>query len=599
MLSPAITTEALSIGTSGMSQPSQSDPILLEDVLFVITDVETTGLSAERNRITEVAAVHLRGGDIVQEFRTLVNPEQFIPPEIQKMTGISNAVAFNAEKGDVVYPGVREWFLEGAIFVAHNVGFDYEFLQASFRRFNVQPLDHAKLCTARLGRRLLPERRSWSLANLTARLGIRIRGHHQALGDAHATARVLMELLDIAAEEHHCETLADLLSLQYRTMGAFREISPQLRAMQESAAALSDRPGVYRMLDRRGETLYVGKAKSLRDRTASYFRSGALHTKKITEMVRRVRKIEVEETGSELGALLRESHLIKQLQPKYNTMQKRYRRYAFLRLDVHDRFPRVDYASEIESDGAEYFGPFTSRYSVESMIDTINHAFALRECAGSIVPNKDFVPCFYQQIGRCGAPCANMQSDEEYRSEVERVRRFLSGSETGIVALLEAKMVAAAERLEFEEAAMLRNRVDELRRLFQSQERLVNSVNYNNVAIILPAATGRDRELFLVRYGRLAAQIIVGSRTPVVRLRRLVESTWFDGAVAPSHCRKGEIDEIRIISGYLHQRRSEGVFLWVQGTEGVDDVLESITRELRPARLRGAVQEMTSEIIEG
>src|SRR5207248_619148 len=126
-------------------------------------------------------------------------------------------------------------------------------------------------------------------------------------------------------------------------------------------SALPSTPGVYRMYDRRHELLYVGKAKNIRERVGSYFRTGAEHPTKIRELVRRVRTIEHEETGSELGALLLESRQIKANQPRYNTLQKRIRRFPFVRIDTRELFPRVEIAMEIEADGAEYFGPFNGR----------------------------------------------------------------------------------------------------------------------------------------------------------------------------------------------------------------------------------------------
>ena len=548
----------------------------LADATFVVVDIETTGLSPEKNRITEVACVLVRGGEIVGEQRTLVNPEQFIPHAIQKMTGITSAMAFAAPKGGEIFPEIRGWLPDDAIFVAHNVGFDFNFLQNSFRRHGVREMSQPRVCTARLARRILPAQRSWALQHLAAHFGIKVRDRHSALGDAHATAQALIQMLDILQEEHDCETVDDLLTLQYRTMGNFKEQPRHIKALEPVLAALPSAPGVYRMLDTRGEVLYIGKAKSLRERVRSYFAHGAIHTSKIREMVGRVRKIEVEETGSELGALLRESRLIKEYQPKYNTLQKRYKRYAFLKMDTNQPFPRVDFALEIEPDGAEYFGPFRNRSAVESMIETINQAFGLRECVGPIEPNEAIVPCFYHQIHRCGAPCSGLQSPGQYALEVERVRGFLSGADSGIISILEGRMVRHAEALEFEEAAELRNRIAELRRIFKREERIADSVNSNNVLIVLPAAEQGKREIFLVRFGRLAAQVVVGSRTPEVKLRKLIERHYFDGAVAPAHCRREEIDEIKIIASYLYQYRDVGRFIYVEPGEDVGAVLDRL-----------------------
>ncbi len=556
----------------------------LGNTTFIVTDVETTGLSPERNRITEVACVLVRGGEIVGEHAMLINPEQAIPQTIQQMTGITNAMVFGAPKGDAAFPDVRSWMPDDGVFTAHNVSFDFNFLQNSFHRHRVPGLVQRKLCTARLARRVLPAQKSWALQHLAAHFGIRIRGRHRAMGDALATAKALIELLDLLQEEHACETADDVLSIQYRTIDGFKEPPRNVRALEPTLAALPARPGVYRMLDSRGRVLYVGKAKSLRERVTTYFRAGSIHTRKIEEMVARVRSVEIEETGSELGALLRESRLIKDLQPKYNTLQKRYRRYAFLRIDRADPFPRVDTALEIEPDGAEYFGPFRTRTDAAALIDTINHAFGLRECTGAISPDAGNQPCFYHQIKRCAAPCAAMQSAPEYLAEVDRVRGFLSGSETGIIGLLERRMEAHAEALEFELAAEVRNRIEDLRRIFRREERIADSVNSNNVVIVLPAARRDEQEIFMVRFGRLAAQVVVGANWSEPEIRDLIERHYFDGSVAPAHCRREEIDEIRIIACYLHQHRGASTFMQVEPHDTLDTVSERVLYTLRMAQ---------------
>src|SRR5207302_8712085 len=146
--------------------------------------------SPDRNRITEVACVFVEGMRIVDEKRTLVNPEQFIPAMITQMTGISNAMVVTAPRGGEIFPAVREWFRDASIFAAHNATFDFGFLQQSFRRHQIDELTQPKLCTVRLTKRLVPGKRGYSLAHVAAHFGIKIQGRHSALGDARATAQV-------------------------------------------------------------------------------------------------------------------------------------------------------------------------------------------------------------------------------------------------------------------------------------------------------------------------------------------------------------------------------------------------------------------------
>lgn len=551
----------------------------LRDTTFIVTDVETTGRSAAQNRITEVACVWVADGEIVDEKSTLVNPEQFIPQEIQQMTGITNAMVLEAPSGPEIYPEIRRWFSGDGVFTAHNATFDFNFLQQSFNRYGQQGLDPRTLCTLRMSRRLLPSHRGFSLHKLAAYFGIRIKNRHRAMGDAFATARILITLLEMAEEAHGCETVDDLLRLQFRPTAAFRQKPRKQSSADTAARDLPHVPGVYKMLGRGDELLYVGKAKDLRDRVGSYFRPGADHTPKIRELVRRIKRVEVEETGSELGALLLESRLIKEHQPKYNTAGKRLRRYGFVRLDLADEFPRVEYAPAVLPDGAEYYGPFRNRDAAEMLVETIDHLFKLRECKETLAPRSEAVPCFYHQIYRCAAPCALQQTSAEYREEVERVRQALSGSEEGIIGRLSERMELHAMNLEFEDAAALRDRIAELRRVFVWKRRVAESVNTNNLLLVLPAPDPAYRELFLIRFGRLARQVIIGRRFPEATIRKGLESVYFNGESVPPQFDRIEIDEIRIIAGYLRRRKDEGNVLHIRG----EDTVESLIQRIREA----------------
>lgn len=552
----------------------------LEQARFVVTDVETTGLSPDRHRITEVACVSLVAGEVFDEHKTLVNPEQHIPTQIQRMTGISNAMAFAAEPGAVLFPQIRDWFTAADVLVAHNAPFDVSFLQASFRRHGVNPLDLPTLCTARLARRLLPPRKGWSLADLAAYLGIRIRNRHRALGDAQATALVLAELIERAVEERACETVADLIALQNRSLRRYKDLPATLVAMQRATHELPATPGVYRFLDRRGNVLYVGKARSLRDRASSYFRAGATHTKRIAEMVRRARRVEYDETGSELAALLLESRLIKELQPSHNTLEKRYRRSAFLRLDLADSCPKLSTALQIEADGAEYFGPFTSRRMVETLLEIFARTFKLRDCEGTIVPDPSIVPCLYGQIGRCLAPCSAAVDSDAYMREVDRLRRFLSGEGGGLLPLLQQRMEEHAAAMEFEEAATVRDYAQQVRRLVAGRRSGALSVNDCNVAIIVPAERDDRRQLFLVRHGRLVAALSVGRRMPARTIERLVQKTYSGLSQRGVTAGRMEIDEMRIIAGYVARESDRGNFVWIEPGDSHDSIVEQIRQQL-------------------
>jgi len=548
----------------------------LNQAIFIVADLETTGLSPDRNRITEIAVVRVEGAERLEAHSSLVNPGQHIPTDVQRLTGITNAMAFAAPAPAVVFPDARRWFDGADAFVAHNAQFDFTFLSRAFSREGLEPLRIPMLCTARLARRLLPARKGWSLVELTSYLGIRVRNRHRASGDVAATARALIELIAIAEDEYGCESLEDLIAIQRSPVSRFRDVPASIRSMQELAACLPATPGVYRILDRRKIVLYVGKAKSLRERVSTYFRASAVHTRKIAEMVRRARAIEFEETGSELAALLLESRLIKGLQPKYNTMEKRYRRLAFLRLDTSDPFPRLALSQQIEADGAEYFGPFAGRQSVEVLLEILGRLFGLRECEADIRPNASAVPCLYGQMGRCLAPCNAVSDLQGYAAEVERLRAFLSGGATGLAGALRERMEAHAAAMEFEEAAAVRDQITQVNRLMAGRRNVPMSVHATNVVIVLPPDESGRRQLFMIRSGRLAVALTIGRRSPRKTLQRLMDRIYRNEAQHTHGWGREEIDEIRIIAAYLGRNSQTGTFVWIQPGESSGDILDRV-----------------------
>jgi DNA polymerase-3 subunit epsilon len=549
--------------------------IHISEVPFLVVDVETTGPSGKENRITEIACIVVRDGEIIEEFSSLVNPRQHISSSISQITGITNTMVFNAPETDAVMRRLRPMFSQPySVFVAHNVAFDWSFVSHSFERSNLPKVDIPRLCTYKISKRLFPKRAKLNLGALSSYFDITIKNRHRAHGDAFATAQVLLKMLEILHEQYNVQTLEELLTFQNKRLENFKKTPKSIQALQDQIRSLPDEPGVYFFRDEHDTLLYIGKAKSLKTRVGSYFLASAQHTSKIKELVKQVRDIQWTTTGTELSALLLESHEIKAHKPRYNTLIKKYRRYPFLRLGppstalqengiYSDTLPRLDLCFEITDDGAEYFGPFGSRGSAEAIVEMINRTFKLRKCSDPLEISPDFSPCFYHQIKRCNAPCAILQTRDEYLAEVETVRKFLSGEQIGVVAVLKAAMQDSSERLEFEEAAMLRNRMKELERVFFRQRQISSSINDNNVIIVIPTnEQDKKVEVFFIRHGRLKFQRLVGKKLPLKELSRALEQVYHDGTTAPPHCRKEEIDEIRIIASWVYQHRKDGLFLY-------------------------------------
>ena len=355
----------------------------VKDTSFLVVDVETTGLNAINDRITEIGMVHVQNGKIVDKYETLVNPGVFIPRYITELTGISNEMIYNKPTFYEIYPKITKFISncgENIVFTGHNVSFDYKFVTSSVSRTVNEKFEMPVLCTCRLARRINKTLRSKSLYSLIQYYGIHILKRHRALDDAKATAKILIHFLKELECEYGIDSLDELLSFQYKKIYQQDKMPANIKRIKNDLKEIPELPGVYFMKSKDGELLYVGKAKNLHDRVNSYFYHNTSHTPKIRKMIRRVHKVEYETTGSELSALIKESWLIKKNKPRFNTATKRYSRFPFIKLDVQNSYPVVSKTYEVKLDGARYYGPFKSSYTVGSLMERIDKMYYLRKC---------------------------------------------------------------------------------------------------------------------------------------------------------------------------------------------------------------------------
>jgi len=274
--------------------------------------------------------------------------------------------------------------------------------------------------------------------------------------------------------------------------------------IEEELKKLPSQPGVYLMHDAKDEIIYVGKAISLKNRVRQYFQSSRNKTAKIEQMVSRIARFEYIITDSELEALVLESNLIKEHQPRYNTMLKDDKSYPYIKVTVGEDYPRVLFARTMKKDKSRYFGPYTSAGAVKDTIDLIHKLYKIRTCNRNLPRDigKDR-PCLNYHIKQCDAPCQGYISREEYAANVAQVLEFLNGRYDKLLKTLEEKMTQASDAMEFEKAIEYRELLSSVKKVAQKQK--ITSSSMEDRDIIAMAKDNEDAvvQVFFVREGKL------------------------------------------------------------------------------------------------
>lgn len=283
----------------------------------------------------------------------------------------------------------------------------------------------------------------------------------------------------------------------------------------EQLKQLPTSPGVYLFKDRAGNILYVGKAANLHHRVRSYFGAGQKLMPKLQRMVAQVSELDFFITKSEQEALILECNLIKRYRPRYNVRLKDDKAFPYLKIDLNEDWPRVHITRRLEEDGGRYFGPFASAKSVRQTLKVIKGIFPFRSCSRNIT-GTDARPCLDYYIHRCLGPCIGAASKEEYAEVIRQVILFLEGKQEVIVRQLESRMSQAAEALDFEQAALLRDQIQAINRVIEGQ-RIATTVKGEQDVIAF--ATDRDEayvQVFFIRGGKLIGResfVLKGTRS--------------------------------------------------------------------------------------
>ena len=344
---------------------------------------------------------------------------------------------------------------------------------------------------------------------------------------------------------------------------------------------LTTRPGVYRMYDVNGELLYVGKAKNLKNRVASYFRVTGLTTKTMA-LVSRIHSIEIAVTKSETEALLLEQTLIKQHRPPYNILLRDDKSYPYILLSNHHH-PALLFRRGDKTDKGTLFGPFPSGSAVKESLNTMQKVFKVRQCEDSTYSNRSR-PCLQYQIKRCSGPCVNLISDEEYENDVRHARMFLQGKDQELTAEISAQMSAAAADMEFERAAELRDQIIQLKHI-QEQQHVYGQTGEADIIAAIIQPGGLCVHVMMVRKGK-----VVGSKSHYPKMPiEITEGELLSSFIAQFYL--GGIQELPktlIISHQLDDAEAlvEGIFATTKKKiEVLDNVRGQRARWLELAKL--------------
>ena len=488
----------------------------LSQVTFCVVDLETTG-GAETDMITEFGAVKVRGGELLGEFQTLVNPQAHIPPLIAVLTGITNQMVATAPALRQVLPSFLA-FAQGAVIVAHNAPFDVGFLRRACEACDYPFPRWPVVDTAALARQILlrDEVPNCRLATLARHFHTTISPNHRALTDAQATVEVLHGLL---------ERVGNLGVHTIEDLGEFaRRVSPQRRAKRTWATSLPTAPGVYLFVaehDEQRHILYVGKSRNIRARVRTYF-TAAEKRPRMDEMVRLATGVEAIPCVTQLQADVAELRLIGRYAPRYNRRSKFPERTQWIKI-TEEPFPRLSVVRAVRGDGATYFGPFSRRQSAEDVALAIYDGFPIRQCTPRLSTTTPISACVLAGLGRCAAPCDGTISREGYQEVVEAVRAALSVDARPAVLGVQARLKRLVSQQRFEEAAIIRRRLETLTRTAARFHRIRSLAAC--AEIVAARRLDLDWEINVVRYGRLAGSGLATPRDVPQAVARAVRAT--------------------------------------------------------------------------
>lgn len=382
--------------------------------------------------------------------------------------------------------------------------------------------------------------------------------------------------------------------------------------IQEELKKLPKEPGVYLMHDEKDEIIYVGKAISLKNRVRQYFQSSRNKTAKIEQMVSRIHHFEYIITDSELEALVLECNLIKEYQPRYNTMLKDDKAYPYIKVTVNEAFPRILFAREMKKDKCRYFGPYTNGGAVKDILELLRKLYKIRTC-NRVLPKEagKARPCLNYHMKQCNAPCQGQIEAADYQKSIQKALDFLNGNYGEITEELEKKMQAASEVMAYEEAKEYRDLLESVKQIAQKQKITSSEMEDRDVIAFAQEEADAVVQVFFIRGGKLIGRehfhLTVAPQESREQIMTSFLKQYYAGTpfIPRELMLQEEVEEAEILTEWLSKRRGQKVYIRVPKKGQKEKLVDLAARNARMVleqdkekikreelRTRGAVQQI-------
>ena len=571
---------------NGKSDPMSAEeaarllsPPCLPDTTFAVVDIETTGGRPPQHRITELAAVKVRAGEVVDSCDFLVNPAREIPWNVVRLTGITDAMVADKPGLMEALPGFLD-FIDGCVFVAHCATFDLHFLQYYAQEFLERDFSPPVLCTFELANRLLPRQKRFNLGELSASLGLpdTEAGRHRALSDAEATAQILVRFMQMG-RLLGLESLESLLEFQQPDEGVPPPMAEGIRLDPAKIESLPRERGVFRLYDKDERLVFAGKANDIRRAVRDMFYPKNRSAGRFALRLKGVRRVEAKSLRSELAMNVEAFRAMRKASLINGNLS--VAGGGFLRLSAGVARPGVSFVSRLARDGARYYGPFRKKAQLADLLEAIGAAFPLPCEAPEGNRNAK------KRGGFRGGKRPPRLPDSEYTEMFEILMDILEGripkEDEGIFSLLNR-----AWGEEVLSPGKLRRRIARLHHLVKMYALSGPSVERRRLIIVEPGQTREERYCYFIKDGLLAHEIsFERSDPPVGALEEKINEIFLSGDFEQAKASPEDFDEAAVFAGWMRRELMDGFMLNLEGCAPSARVMEALTGALDDPQAAG------------